>query len=98
MAQVTIDFSKHGAKEGFIKAVKVIGYHVIANVVVVGGILGTQALHGASLHYPEYAGVITSLIASVNAIIVLAQKWLSTNPVSVAEQPTPVVEETPAIG
>ena len=65
-----MDFSLYGAKDGALKAVKVIGYvGLSAAVAAVGTYVG--GLHPST---PEYV----ILLAVVNALISGLEKWLST--------------------
>jgi hypothetical protein len=94
--QVLLNFSPYGIKEGIIKAVKVLGYHVVANAVVIGSALTLEFFKNVQVQYPNYALYATAGVALVNAAIVAIQKWLTTH--KPTEEAPSVTSEAPAVG
>lgn len=76
MSQVTLDFSLAGFGTGIVKALKVIGYHVASDVLIVAA--AYLAHYDPSHVQARYAAIVALAIAVTNALIKGGEEWLTT--------------------
>lgn len=71
---ITLDWSRHGFMTGLKKATKVIGYYILSGLLIAAAAFVTD--HQGLVSQDNT--LLVSLFALVNAVLVLAQRWLTT--------------------
>lgn len=95
MSQITIDFSAAGLGTALKNGLKVIGYHVATDAILIAGAYLSNVQ--VTTHTAQEGAILAASIAVANALLKVVKDWLSTvapseDPISstmVAELPTP---------